>query len=149
MVTSSAGLGPESSYSRVQVPRVTALARPRSNCTSKLHIHPLVREGALHQETHNCQTENKDLVISSRHHDTLADRPLVANSLQLQLQLQNDTLPFRRSRRYRISPCKKKKKILYSPATKRKTKLLISTNTVCQFWQILIHVKSSNLHTLS
>jgi hypothetical protein len=26
-------------------PRVTALARPRSNCTSKLHTRPLVREG--------------------------------------------------------------------------------------------------------
>jgi hypothetical protein len=46
--------------------RVTALARPRSNCTSKLQTHPLVREGAQHQETHNCQTEKKNLVISSR-----------------------------------------------------------------------------------
>jgi hypothetical protein len=29
-------------------PRMTALARPRSNCTSKLQTHPLVREGATH-----------------------------------------------------------------------------------------------------
>jgi hypothetical protein len=40
-------------------PWVTALARPRSNCASKIHIHPLVREGAPHQETHSCQTEKK------------------------------------------------------------------------------------------
>jgi hypothetical protein len=47
-------------------PRVTALARPRSNCTTKLQTHPLVREGALHQETHNCQIEKKNLVMGSR-----------------------------------------------------------------------------------
>jgi hypothetical protein len=40
-------------------PRVTALARPRSNCTSKLQTHPLVREGDPRQETRNCQTETK------------------------------------------------------------------------------------------
>jgi hypothetical protein len=37
---------------------VTALARPRSNCTSKLDTHPLVREGAQNEETHNYQTES-------------------------------------------------------------------------------------------
>jgi hypothetical protein len=37
--------------------RLAALARTRSNCTSKLQTQPLVREGARHQETHNCQTE--------------------------------------------------------------------------------------------
>jgi hypothetical protein len=40
-------------------PRVTALARPRSNCTSKLQIHPLVREDAPHQATRNCQYRKK------------------------------------------------------------------------------------------
>jgi hypothetical protein len=38
--------------------------------TSKLQTHPLVREGALHQETHNCQTEKKDLVMGSRQEPT-------------------------------------------------------------------------------
>jgi hypothetical protein len=33
---------------------VTALARTRNNCTSKLQTHLLVREGAPHQETRNC-----------------------------------------------------------------------------------------------
>jgi hypothetical protein len=46
--------------------RVTALGKPRSNCMCKLQTHPLVREGAQHQETHNCQTENKNLVMGSR-----------------------------------------------------------------------------------
>jgi hypothetical protein len=45
MVTSSAGLGPE------------------SDCTGKTH--PLVREGAIHQESRNCQKEKKNLVIGS------------------------------------------------------------------------------------
>jgi hypothetical protein len=40
-------------------PRVIALAKPRSNYTSKLQTRPLVREGAPHQETRNRQTENK------------------------------------------------------------------------------------------
>jgi hypothetical protein len=39
--------------------RVTALARPRSNCMSKLHTNPLKRGGARHQETLNCQTEKQ------------------------------------------------------------------------------------------
>jgi hypothetical protein len=45
--------------------RVTALAKPRSNCTSKLQTRPLVREGAPRQETLSCQKENEDLVIGS------------------------------------------------------------------------------------
>jgi hypothetical protein len=57
-------------------PRVTALARSRSNCTSKLQTHPLVREGAPHQETRNHKTENKDLVMGSRWEpDTKTDWP--------------------------------------------------------------------------
>jgi hypothetical protein len=47
-------------------PRVTALARPRSNCTSKLQTYPLVREDAPHQETRNRQRENKNLAMGSR-----------------------------------------------------------------------------------
>jgi hypothetical protein len=47
-------------------PRVTALARSRINCTSKLQTHPLLREGVQHQETHSCHIENKSLVIGSR-----------------------------------------------------------------------------------
>jgi hypothetical protein len=39
-------------------PRVTALARPRSNCMSKLQTHTLIREDATHQETRNYQTKN-------------------------------------------------------------------------------------------
>jgi hypothetical protein len=56
MVVSSAALGS----------RVTALTRPRSNCTSKLQTNPLVKESAQNQETRNCQTEYKYLVISSK-----------------------------------------------------------------------------------
>jgi hypothetical protein len=44
---------------------VTALARSRSNCTSKLKTHPLVRKDAPHQETLNRQTKNKNLVMGS------------------------------------------------------------------------------------
>jgi hypothetical protein len=47
-------------------PTVTALVRPRSNCTTKLQTYPLVREGAPHQETRNFQTETKTLVMGSR-----------------------------------------------------------------------------------
>jgi hypothetical protein len=47
-------------------PRVTALARPRSNCMSKLQTHLLVREDALHHETRKYHTENKNLVMCSR-----------------------------------------------------------------------------------
>jgi hypothetical protein len=55
---------------------VTALARTRNNCTSKLQTHPLVREGATHQETRNRQTENKNLVMGSRWEpDTKTDWP--------------------------------------------------------------------------
>jgi hypothetical protein len=79
-------------------PRVTALDRPRSNCTSKLQTHPLVREGATYQETHNRQTENKNLVMGSRwgarHQDRLADWPSVVNKLQLQLQLHERAFGF-------------------------------------------------------
>jgi hypothetical protein len=39
---------------------VTALARPRSNCTSKLQTHRLVREGVPHPETRNRQIEKKN-----------------------------------------------------------------------------------------
>jgi hypothetical protein len=37
-------------------PKVTAPARPRSNCTSILQTRPLVREGIPQQETHNFRT---------------------------------------------------------------------------------------------
>jgi hypothetical protein len=40
------------------------LARPSSN--SKLQTRPFAREDALHQETRNCQAENKSLVMGSR-----------------------------------------------------------------------------------
>jgi hypothetical protein len=46
--------------------RVTALAKPRSHCAHKLQTHPVVREGAQLRETHNWQTEKKNLVTSSR-----------------------------------------------------------------------------------
>jgi hypothetical protein len=52
MVVSSAGLGLK-----------TALARTSSNCASELQTHPLVREGAQHQETHNSQTEENNLAV--------------------------------------------------------------------------------------
>jgi hypothetical protein len=42
-----------SSVLRYFDPSVTALARPRRNCTSKVQTHPLVREGARHQEIRN------------------------------------------------------------------------------------------------
>jgi hypothetical protein len=44
---------------------VTALARPRSNCTSTFQTHPLVREGAPYQEMRNYQTEKEYLVVGS------------------------------------------------------------------------------------
>jgi hypothetical protein len=60
---------------------VTALARPGNNCTSKLQTHPLVREGVKHQETHNCQTEKKNLVISSRWEPNIkTDQPTARRS---------------------------------------------------------------------
>jgi hypothetical protein len=37
-------------------PRVTALSRPRNNCASNLQTHPLVKEGARHQQI---QTKEK------------------------------------------------------------------------------------------
>jgi hypothetical protein len=46
-------------------PKVNALGRPRSHYTSKLQTHPLVREGDPQQDTRNCQTENKNLVMGS------------------------------------------------------------------------------------
>jgi hypothetical protein len=55
MAVSSAGLGPESDCSG-----------KAQNCASTLQIHPLVREGATHQETRNCQYRKKNLVMSSR-----------------------------------------------------------------------------------
>jgi hypothetical protein len=41
-------------------------ARHKSNCTSKLQTHALVREGSQRQENLSCQTENKNLVLGSR-----------------------------------------------------------------------------------
>jgi hypothetical protein len=46
--------------------RVPALARPRSNCTSKLQAHPFIREGAPLQEICNHQKEKKNLVMAPR-----------------------------------------------------------------------------------
>jgi hypothetical protein len=57
-------------------PRLTALARPRNDCTSKLQNYPLLREDAQHQETHNCQTEEKfghKFQMGARQQDTLAE----------------------------------------------------------------------------
>jgi hypothetical protein len=42
-------------------PRVTSLARLRSNCTRKLQTHPLVREGTPQQEIRKCMTVIKIL----------------------------------------------------------------------------------------
>jgi hypothetical protein len=49
MVASSAGLGPKSDCS----------GKSRSNYMSKLQTHPLVKEGAQHQEYRNCQLGKK------------------------------------------------------------------------------------------
>jgi hypothetical protein len=56
------------------------LARPKSNCASKLQTHPLVREGDPHQKTHNCQTEKE---IWSRAPD---DRSLLNFNFNLHTQ---------------------------------------------------------------
>jgi hypothetical protein len=45
-------------------PKMTALARSSSNC--KGQTRPLVRKGAKNQQTRNCHTSNKDLVVSPR-----------------------------------------------------------------------------------
>jgi hypothetical protein len=60
-------------------PRLTTLARPISNCMSKLQANPLVREGVPHQETLNCQRKN--LVICTRWEpDTKMDWPIERRS---------------------------------------------------------------------
>jgi hypothetical protein len=46
-------------FCRTSTQRVTALARPRSNCTSKSQTQPLVRQGAPYQEPRNCQRDKK------------------------------------------------------------------------------------------
>jgi hypothetical protein len=46
-------------------PTVTAVARPRSNCTSKLRTHPLVREGALIKKLAGVRQKENNLVIGS------------------------------------------------------------------------------------
>jgi hypothetical protein len=53
-----------SRVSRDLDPKMTALARARSNC--KRQIHPLVREGAPHQQTRDYLTVIKNLVVSPR-----------------------------------------------------------------------------------
>jgi hypothetical protein len=68
-------------------PRAIALAKPRSNCTSKLHTHTIVREGAQHQETTIVRQQRKsgpELQIGAQHQDRLADWPSVETWLQLQ-----------------------------------------------------------------
>jgi hypothetical protein len=52
-------------------PRVTALARSKSNCTSKLPTNPIVRGGAPYQETRNRLGHGTQM--GSRHQDRLAD----------------------------------------------------------------------------
>jgi hypothetical protein len=42
------------------------MARTKSNYTSKLQTHPLVREGAPHQETRNLQGDKKSGRENSR-----------------------------------------------------------------------------------
>jgi hypothetical protein len=46
-------------------PRVIALARPRSICTSKLQTQPVVRERAAHKETRKL-LDRKNLDMGSR-----------------------------------------------------------------------------------
>jgi hypothetical protein len=55
-VLSYTGLGPESDCS----------GKTQKQLYSKLQTRPLVREGPSQQETRNCQTENKNLVMGSR-----------------------------------------------------------------------------------
>jgi hypothetical protein len=73
MVVSSAGLG------------------PRVNCTNKLQIHPIVREGAPYQETRNYQTE-KNLAMGSRWEpNTKIDSP-TDRRLRLNLNLNSTSI---------------------------------------------------------
>jgi hypothetical protein len=53
--------------------RKTALGRPSRNC--KLQNHPLIREGAPHQQTHNCLTIIKRKLVTGPKwvHDTKID----------------------------------------------------------------------------
>jgi hypothetical protein len=72
--------------------RVTALVTPRSSCTSKLQNHPLIREGAQHEETHNCHTEKKNLVIvSSRWKPDTKTHCLTDSPLQLNFNFKRDS----------------------------------------------------------
>jgi hypothetical protein len=48
---------------------MTALARTSSNCKRQTRL--LVREGALHQQTRNCLTGKKNLVLGPRQTDRL------------------------------------------------------------------------------
>jgi hypothetical protein len=52
---------------------MTALARASSNC--KQQTHPLVREGAPHQQTHNCLTVTKSGLGPQMGLDTKTDWP--------------------------------------------------------------------------
>jgi uncharacterized Zn-binding protein involved in type VI secretion len=60
--------------------RVTALARTGSNCTSKLQIRPLAREGGRIQKP-SIVTQKAEIWSGARHQDSLADWPSVVNSL--------------------------------------------------------------------
>jgi hypothetical protein len=55
MVASSVGLAPYSDR----------FGKTQKQLYSKLQTSPLVREGAPHQETCNCQRENKNLIMGS------------------------------------------------------------------------------------
>jgi hypothetical protein len=59
-------------------PTVTALAAsPRSNCTTKLQTHPVIKEGSPHQET-----EHKNLVMGFKWEpDTKTDRLTIGPKL--------------------------------------------------------------------
>jgi hypothetical protein len=71
MVTSPAGLGPESDSAE----------RPSSNCTDKLQTRPLVREGAVQEENRKClkvfsmNVKEKFVMASKWWHDTRTDWP--------------------------------------------------------------------------
>jgi hypothetical protein len=76
MVVSSAGLGPRK-----------RLFWQGQEATVQVNYRPILSSDVKHQETRNCQTEKKNLVISSREDPDTKTHRLIDRRSQLKLQL--------------------------------------------------------------
>jgi hypothetical protein len=70
---------------------MTALARASSYC--KRQVCPLVRESAQHEQTRNCETEIKNLVVSPRWvlYSKETGRLTVGRNIRLRLRLRQSS----------------------------------------------------------